>query len=431
MKSSQIVFTHVLTSKLFTLIIFASVITEFFNPSRAAARNTLQLEMQGSHFKPPVHLDLEARASEYSQYFGGVAVSPQLNSIIAVGERNLAWLKHINSMRKDKLSFSSKATVRGIPIEAAQAYNAELIQKSFDELVATLPKEMSDVLLHQAPMTDAPPIATADYLKFGRLVDRAYQYAIRWGAMQVYLPALAAIAVDDVRGYYFLKKEDQLHAEFEKWSSLDPVKRTQLSEWLTQICANVVRDRATCESKVSLLKSAKDLQAFYDQYFLLAEHHYNDYFTLAVPRNDVKWLKATNEMSVPFQDPQKTEISDFLKLNIEDEWKWLGWQLHLNIIPVAETHIEFRPGSLPHVNQVGGSIITMDENAPLSEYDVQWTIRHEYGHTLGFVDCYLEFYDVHLAAIVNYQLDTSNLMCSRQGHLKEVHFSELEKNYSK
>jgi len=52
----------------------------------------------------------------------------------------------------------------------------------------------------------------------------------------------------------------------------------------------------------------------------------------------------------------------------------------------------FEPGVTPHVNGIGGRIITMDANAPLDDYDVSWTIRHEYGHVLGFPDCYVEFY---------------------------------------
>jgi hypothetical protein len=81
------------------------------------------------------------------------------------------------------------------------------------------------------------------------------------------------------------------------------------------------------------------------------------------------------------------------------------------------------------VDKLGGNEITMDKNAPLSEYEVQWTIRHEFGHVLGFRDCYLEFYDSTEKAIVSYQFDVTNLMCSRQGHLKEIHYQELKRLY--
>ena len=82
-------------------------------------------------------------------------------------------------------------------------------------------------------------------------------------------------------------------------------------------------------------------------------------------------------------------------------------------------------------NRVGGSEITMDANAPLTEWDVMWTIRHEFGHVLGFTDCYAEFYDSDIGAIVNYQMDISDLMCSRKGTIKQRHFDQMKAAYLK
>lgn len=394
------------------------------------ARSAQSQTPSNLNMRPPFHLDLEARASDFAHLFSNTKISSELAPIIAAGEVNLNWLKHINAKQNVKLSFSSRATQIGIPIDQPKIYSSDLIQKSFQEFVLTVPKEMSDVLFHGAAMTDLPPINTEDYLKIGRLMDKIYQYAVRWNTMQVYLPYLATLQVNDVRGYYFLKREAHLTEDFQNWAKLDSARKTQLSEWLMQICANVVRSIDACEKLVQGLNTKDELQHFYDQYFLKSEKLYESYFALDTTRNDVHWSRESNTMTVPFMDPRNTDIADFLKKNIEDEWHWLGWQLHLNFLPQAETHVEFVPGALPHVNQVGGSTITMDANAPLTEYNVQWTIRHEYGHTLGFVDCYLEFYDTRQAAIVSYQLDTSNLMCSRKGKFKEIHLSELEKNYS-
>ena len=72
----------------------------------------------------------------------------------------------------------------------------------------------------------------------------------------------------------------------------------------------------------------------------------------------------------------------------------------------------------------------MDANQPLTEYDAQWTIRHEFGHVLGLPDCYVEFYIQERGVIMNYQLDIDNIMCSRRGHVKETNVQELERAYS-
>ncbi|NBY20839.1 hypothetical protein EBQ74_11505 [bacterium] len=133
----------------------------------------------------------------------------------------------------------------------------------------------------------------------------------------------------------------------------------------------------------------------------------------------------------PFEKPDSEEVFSFLKENIEDEWRWSGWALKLNFIKGDwnTTHVEFIPGATPHVNGLAGSTITMDANQPLTEYHVRWTIRHEFGHTLGFPDCYVEFYEPNQHEMISYQVDTTNLMCSRRGKLQEKHFLELKRVY--
>ena len=89
----------------------------------------------------------------------------------------------------------------------------------------------------------------------------------------------------------------------------------------------------------------------------------------------------------------------------------------------------FEDGAVPHVNQVGGNTITLDANTPTDEYSVQWTLRHEFGHLLGFKDCYLEFYDHVEKQFVNYQLDLTDIMCSEAGNFTAHHSSELRRVY--
>ncbi len=382
------------------------------------------------HGTQPIHLDLEARASEYTSLQPPRDLTSDLDPILTIGLKNLAWLTHINSKRAEPLSFSSKETQHGIPIEKPMIYNTEIIQKSYDDLLATLPKEMTDVLIGNSPQTDTPPIDTTQYLNFGRLIDTIYQTTVRWNSMKKYLVLLADLKLDDVRGYYFLNADTNLNDELKSWSTLDSARRAQLTDWLTQICANTDKDLDSCTQKVSNLSKEADLHAFYDHYFPEAKSHWDSYFTLENIRKDVTY-ETPSLMTVPFQDPGDKTIAAFLKSNIEDEWHWLDWHLIINFASRALTHIEFAAGQVPHVNGVGGNIITMDENSPLTEYNVQWAIRHEYGHTLGFQDCYIEFYDTGRAAIVSYQFDTMNLMCSRQGHLKETHYLALKQNYMK
>jgi hypothetical protein len=134
-------------------------------------------------------------------------------------------------------------------------------------------------------------------------------------------------------------------------------------------------------------------------------------------------------MIFPFLDPNHSILQSFLQSNIEDEWKVSGWNLLLSFRKNAAARVEFEAGTVPHVNRIGGDVITMDENSSLDDYGVQWLIRHEFGHVIGFPDCYIEFYDSAVGEIISYQIDTTNLMCSRRGHLLPEHLTQLQRAY--
>jgi hypothetical protein len=138
-------------------------------------------------------------------------------------------------------------------------------------------------------------------------------------------------------------------------------------------------------------------------------------------------------MKVIFADPKDSKIASFLKDNIEDEFSFADWSLKMEFVDLARgvSRLEFKSGVTPHVNKLGGNIITMDKASSIDEYDIKWTIRHEYGHILGLPDCYFEFYDSKNQMGVSYQIDTSDLMCSRAGDFNERLYLELKKAYYK
>jgi hypothetical protein len=71
----------------------------------------------------------------------------------------------------------------------------------------------------------------------------------------------------------------------------------------------------------------------------------------------------------------------------------------------------------------------MDQNSDMQDPENETVLAHEFGHALGFPDCYVEFYDDDEQAIINYQLDVQNIMCSLNGTVNASHFEELRKTY--
>lgn len=208
--------------------------------------------------------------------------------------------------------------------------------------------------------------------------------------------------------------------------ALPSERQTAIREWLLGMCLNNfgVLD-GKCPGRVQAAVRSGDLPGFYQRMLSRSEAVWEEFFELWVVRRDVTWT-SPESAAIPFLYPGSAVVMRFLG-NIEDEWRWGSWRLVLDFRIDQENipQVVFRPGVTPNVNEVGGNIITMDANAPLDEWDVQWTIRHEFGHVLGFPDCYLEFYVPEEQVIVNYQIDPTNLMCSRSGKLQEQHYRRM------
>lgn len=385
------------------------------------------------------HLDLNMTGAEYSVLLKAretlsidELMSDELDAILQVGQRNLDWLNFINRHRggQPKLSLSTAETAQAFPVEQPRVYNPALIQATYQDLLEHLPAVMKDVLVNRAAFTETPPLEEKNYLAWGLLVDRSYQIAARWMMMSPYLGELRARAAQDIRGYYYFLKETDLKGSLDHWSDLSSDRQRFFQKGLVTMCLN--NAASNCADTVAAEISKNAGFALYSSYLPTSKALYDSFFRLDTSRQDVKWDSAAQVMHVPFVLPADN-FRSFLKDNIEDEWKWNAWHLVLDFIdkanPFTTPHLVFEPGATPHVNEIAGNEITMDENAPLTEYDVQWTIRHEYGHVLGFPDCYHEFYDADSQAIVSYQLDTTDLMCSRRGHFKERHYAELERVY--
>ena len=221
----------------------------------------------------------------------------------------------------------------------------------------------------------------------------------------------------------------------ENYDQLDNQKKRQLKKWLNQLCVNSddfrLYDSAfrRCNQKLETAINNQDILVFYKQYFIYGKRKWEKLFRASKKRKDMKWSDQNKEtLTIPFKKPTKQKVWDFVKNNVEDEFQWNGWQLQLlpsNLSNIP--YIRFLKGVTPNVSFP--NIITMNSDASLDEYSTQWTIRHEFGHVLGFPDCYIEFYDSDEKAIVNYQLDTSHLMCSRTGKMNAQLYNEIMRSY--
>ena len=395
-----------------------------------------------STFAHPVHLDLEMSSSEYRNLLSKkskdqksfVKEDPAITEALNLGERLSRWIKVVNTRRtaQTAIRLTSEATRRGIPIDKPNTYSTQIIKKTTDEIILKLPKAIKTILLTDAELPGELPVSDETFIEFARPIDRNYQSAARYKTINPHREYYIKAANKDVRGYHYLKTNNLGERELADIKNIPSHKIDKVLEALAQICINNIGNSKKCNKDVFQALRNNHLSKIYKSYIKAGEKNWNSFFHIPsyAVRYDVIW--NNNMALIPFITPEQSKFAHYLKSNIEDEYRFGLWKLHLKFGDYEDApYLKFETGVVPHVDRLGGNEIVMDSNQPIEEYESQWTIRHEFGHILGLPDCYHEFFDTKLNAYVNYQIDTTDLMCSRAGNMNERIYLELKKAYTK
>ena len=364
------------------------------------------------------------------------ANAPETQLAIDGGEKFSKWLKEINNQRSadDQIRLTSGSNRGGgIPIDSPSKYGPKTIKERLQKNMSEIPASIKDVVYGNENTTATLPTSKEDFIKYGRMISFLYQTAVRWStSLEPWLDWYKKNKQRDVRGYYHLKKMSDLNEKLDDFNKLTTKEQEEIKKHMMDICQNNQYSIKACEKAFESNRKKKNLKALKDQLWPAAMATCNSFFEIRNPRTDVSWdASEPNVMKAPFIDPKNEKISNWLKENIEDEFKTATWNFELNFVEEGKdtAYLEFQPNVTPHVTR--GNIIVMDANSPIEEYDVKWTIRHEYGHILRIPDCYIEFYDETEEVAVNYQLDVKDLMCSRAGDFNQRLYDELKRVYYK
>jgi hypothetical protein len=388
----------------------------------------------------PLHLDLEMSSDEYRLLLKNMRSSnkfiapdqPEIAEALQMGERLSKWIAKVNEIRtpEQAIRLTSAATRRGIPINKPNMYSPSIIKAETTAILSEVPNQITNILISQSELPTTLPVDDEQFIIHARRIDRNYQSAARYKSVDVWRNSYIQAANRDVRGLYYLETNKIGETELRDIDLIPAEKVSAIKAALTQICQNSLKDLKRCSQDVEKAFSENKLSKFYSQYIQNSRKIWNNFFKIPVyaRRSDVSWTDTLT--TVPFNTPEIPKFIPYLQDNIEDEFRWKGWKLKLRFgdFPLGPI-LKFQGGVVPHVNGLGGNEIVMDANQPIEEYESQWTIRHEFGHVIGLPDCYHEFYDTKARAYVNYQLDITDLMCSRAGNMKERIYKELEEAY--
>lgn len=392
----------------------------------------------------PFSLAMARTATEKDEVSQSVA---SIEEIVFVRGRFKQWLEAIEKARTagSKIRVPIKHTA--FPIASPKIYNDFGIAKRFEEWKRTLPSNVAAILLSSQAIPPSIPVPAAKFLQIAAQLEMIYRDALRWKS-QMGTPwdreASLRRSVKDLSGFDFLREIMKRPEKLRKISNLSAAEKNRIQDAFIRMCRNQFdmnnfEEAQKCDHEIRrFIAENGKMNDLYEKYRSASEKIWNGLFEIS-PNYLRKDIAVYNEngivvFEVPFVDPGKEVIWNFLKTQVESAWKGPGWRLRLvkvssaNLPGVSKTaSISFRAGKLP--TTIMGHTILMDENTDLDDPIAQNTIKHEFGHVLGFPDCYLEFFDSSLSSMTLYELNQEDLMCSSAGTVLPSHFEKMKKAY--
>lgn len=408
---------------------------------------SLSCGKSGSNKSRP-HLDRDLTAEEYQKLLESAPPLPAdmpdaeaVEKAIAMGERVFKLQSHFSDRSVSgthsqiKRGSSYKKTENPsdpdnfISPDEPLKYSASLVKSWTNAALIKMSSGLRRYLLGELSLEESN-LSYDEFVAHLGGINFVYSIAARTKIMSGYLDYLKTAKARDVRGYDYLRKlslRESILGNLEKAEKSDQKK---VKTALSGLCQNSGKSRSDCEAEIQSQFELGKLEEFYQKYLPYGKGVWDSFFKIP------DWGKhqgieiVSEELIVPFKDPGE-KYREFIKVNIEDEFLYLDFGVKVDLKDDALLNVKFEKGVTPNVSRLGGDQITMDANQDVTDPRAQRTIRHEFGHVLGFPDCYHEFFDEEEGVFVNYQLDSSNIMCAGSGNMNWHMYKELKRVYEK
>lgn len=312
--------------------------------------------------------------------------------------------------------------------------NWRIIEKKYQSLINELKlNKMDSILVGEKTLCRAELLKTE--LPTLREIIRLGKSAIRLNGQQD-LRWLTRAAKQDLRGY--LNLSDLL----KKYSDIGEIKVRDLSSGLKKqlrgMCNNSFSENECKQTLISMGKTETNLVQAFDTWKAGSQNLYDSFFQIPSYYRifGVSTIRTEDHfhLSVPFFFGQFVELRNRISEGVREHWNISGLSIELyEKLESVSSRAAIYSGVSSHVaqdNLYGPKSMNLEYDDALGDKNKSLdTIAHEFGHILGFPDCYLEFYDSDENAIVNYSLSEDDIMCAANGIVKPSHIDELKRVY--
>lgn len=309
-------------------------------------------------------------------------------------------------------------------------YSPRIILAELTSLKKEMPKDLMDIYLKKVKFPESRIFDPKVIEYWGKRINSGSEKARRW--QQKMLPFMGELTKEanrDVRGYLFLKSFTDIQVKLETFATLEFSFQEKLKSALINICLNNNQKRSDCEQEIQDAIVNQKTYSMYSNYIYKAKEVYESYFKLRTLNSEGKFVD--NVFNLTVTRPKDDAFAFFFRSVIEKSWTVEGKPIRQLAIKYVDypkpdpTHVEVQNGVISHVEKDRKIVIDGD----LDEFAMTKTLAHEFGHVLGFIDCYVEFYDEAKAEAVYYEIDSQNIMCSLNGQVTENHYQALLKSY--
>jgi hypothetical protein len=286
------------------------------------------------------------------------------------------------------------------------------------------PLEVNEVILRQMLKT----IETQYNNKSVSLtmLNKLLEYANRFEGMKCKFNNLIEKKSVDVRPYlYFIHNcetaNPDLSCEEKTLNKLYSTDQENYKIELLNLCESN-KSRFDCVNELKTAIKTKKIPAMTNYYILQYNSlKFESLFKLRSNHRKFTCQKVVNQginvqMILPiYNGGFSNAIFNELQNAIAQAWSKNNFTIKFKeVFNPFEAKLKLTPieNQISHVFDDEPSTIYLDKNLDL--LTLKKVVSHEFGHTLGFPDCYIEFFDSNKLSLVYYELSSTNknIMCS-------------------